>query len=110
MAAERFAVGGRWFGVVRAMGTWPWIVSDGLWERIEPLLPEWERRFRTRVASRSRTGQMLCGILFVLHTGVQWEHLPQELGFGSGMACWRRPRDWNEAGVCSSCMRYCWPS
>lgn len=42
---------------------------------------------------------MLCGILFVLHTGIQWEFLPQELGFGSGMTCWRRLRDWNEAGV-----------
>jgi hypothetical protein len=25
--------------------------------------------------------------------------LPQELGFGSGMTCWRRLRDWHEAGV-----------
>ena len=24
----------------------PWVVSDGLWERIEPLLPRRERRFR----------------------------------------------------------------
>ena len=42
---------------------------------------------------------MLCGILFVLYTGIRWEFLPQELGFGSGMTCWRRLRDWNEAGV-----------
>lgn len=35
----------------------------------------------------------------MLHTGIQWEYLPQELGFGSGMTCWRRLRDWNEAGV-----------
>ncbi|MDF9807234.1 transposase [Streptomyces sp. HB372] len=42
---------------------------------------------------------MLCGILFVLHTGIQWEYLPKELGFGSGMTCWRRLRDWNEADV-----------
>lgn len=27
---------------------------------------------------------------FVLHTGILWEHLPQELGFGSGMTCRRR--------------------
>ncbi|WP_435797135.1 hypothetical protein [Streptomyces albidoflavus] len=26
----------------------------------------------------------------MLHTGIQWEYLPQELGFGSGMMCWRR--------------------
>ncbi|GGU62732.1 hypothetical protein GCM10010259_61730 [Streptomyces daghestanicus] len=43
--------------------------------------------------------QALCGILFVLHTGIQWEYLPQELGFGSGMTCWRRLAAWNEAGV-----------
>ena len=42
---------------------------------------------------------MLCGILFVLYTGIPWEFLPQELGFGSGMTCWRRLRDWHEAGV-----------
>ncbi len=41
---------------------------------------------------------VLCGILYVLHTGIQWEHLPHDLGFSSGMTCWRRLRDWNEAG------------
>jgi len=41
----------------------------------------------------------MCGILFVLYTGIRWEFLPQELGFGSGMTCWRRLRDWNNAGV-----------
>jgi transposase len=43
--------------------------------------------------------KVLCGILFVLHTGIQWEFLPQELGFGSGMTCWRRLEEWNNAGV-----------
>nr|CUV48021.1 transposase [Ralstonia solanacearum] len=41
----------------------------------------------------------LNGILFVLQTGIPWEDLPQELGFGSGMTCWRRLRDWQAAGV-----------
>lgn len=45
---------------------------------------------------------MLCGILFVLYTGIRWEWLPAELGFGSGMTCWRRLRDWNAAGVWQS--------
>ncbi|EFE64874.1 LOW QUALITY PROTEIN: conserved hypothetical protein, partial [Streptomyces viridosporus ATCC 14672] len=40
-----------------------------------------------------------CGILFVPHTGIRREYLPQELGFGSGMACRRRPAAWNEAGA-----------
>jgi transposase len=41
----------------------------------------------------------LNGILFVLRTGIPWEELPQELGFGSGMTCWRRLRDWQASGV-----------
>ena len=41
----------------------------------------------------------LQGILFVLYTGIGWEDLPQELGFGSGMTCWRRLKRWSEAGV-----------
>ena len=40
-----------------------------------------------------------CGILFVLYTGIPWEFLPQELGFGSGMTCCRRLRDWHDAGL-----------
>jgi transposase len=37
--------------------------------------------------------------LFILRTGTQWEYLPQEMGCGSGMTCWRRLRDWHAAGV-----------
>ena len=76
----------------------PWIVSDELWSLIEPLLPEPGPKLvagRPRVPDR----QALCGILFVLHTGIQWEYLPQEMGCGSGMTCWRRLRDWQRAGV-----------
>jgi transposase len=43
--------------------------------------------------------QALDGIVFVLRTGIPWEDLPQELGFGSGLTCWRRLRDWQAAGV-----------
>ena len=68
----------------------PWVVSDGLWERIEPLLPRRERRFRYPGRKPLDDRQVLSGILFVLHTGIAWEHLPQELGFGCGMTCWRR--------------------
>lgn len=76
----------------------PWIVSDELWLLVEPLLPVPAPKLmpgRPRVPDR----QALCGTLFVLHTGIQWEYLPQELGFGSGMTCWRRLAAWNEAGV-----------
>lgn len=77
----------------------PWVVSDGLWERVEPLLPRRERRFRYPGRKPLDDRQVLSGILFVLHTGIGWEHLPQELGFGSGMTCWRRLHAWQEAGV-----------
>ncbi|WP_224756504.1 IS5 family transposase [Streptomyces sp. col6] len=81
------------------MGKSPWIVSDELWDRLEPLLSQRERRFRHPGRKPLPDRQVLCGILYVLHTGIQWEYLPRGLGFGSGMTCWRRLRDWNQAGV-----------
>ncbi len=66
----------------------PWIVPDGLWERIEPLLPVVPRRADHPGRKRLDDRKVLCGILFVLYTGIPWEFLPQELGFGSGMTCW----------------------
>jgi transposase len=77
----------------------PWIVSDGLWLRIEPVLPKRARRFRYPGRRPLDDRLVLQGILFVLHTGIGWEHLPQELGFGCGMTAWRRLRDWQQAGV-----------
>lgn len=41
----------------------------------------------------------LQGVLFVLHTGIQWEYLPQESRFNSGPTCWRRLAKWQEVGV-----------
>jgi transposase len=77
----------------------PWIVSDGLWERIEPLLPQVERNLRYPGRKRLDNRQVMCGILFVLYTAIPWEFLPQELGFGSGMTCWRRLAEWHDADV-----------
>jgi transposase len=85
--------------VVRKGQQPPWIVPDGLWERIAPLLPHRPRRFRYPGRKRLDDRRALCGILFVLHTGIPWEFLPQELGFGSGMTCWRRLDEWHAAGV-----------
>ncbi|MBM7864261.1 transposase [Lentzea nigeriaca] len=74
-------------------------MSDELWSRIEPLLPVVPRRADHPGRKRLDDRKVLCGILFVLYTGIPWEFLPQELGFGSGMTAWRRLRDWHQAGV-----------
>ena len=75
----------------------PWIVDDGLWELIAPLLPP--RPARAPGPRPVDDRRCLQGILFVLYTGIGWEDLPQELGFGSGMTCWRRLRRWTDAEV-----------
>ena len=74
------------------------LVPDERWETIEPLLPvepPKPKGGRPRVPDRA----CLTGIVFVLTTGIPWEHLPREMGCGSGMTCWRRPRDGQAAGV-----------
>ena len=76
------------------------LVTDELWHFIQPLLPPPKPR-RFRYPGRKPIGdrQALTGILFVLKTGIPWEYLPQEMGCGSGMTCWRRLERWRRAGV-----------
>ena len=74
------------------------LLPDELWEVIAPLLPPARPKpkgGRPPISDRAA----LTGILFVLRSGIPWEMLPQELGCGSGMTCWRRLRDWQAAGV-----------
>jgi transposase len=76
------------------------LVSDALWARVQPLLPP-------RPARRSRNpGRLplddrgaLAGIVYVLKTSVSWREVPREVTGCSGVTCWRRLRDWSEAGV-----------
>ena len=75
------------------------ILDDELWQIIEPLLPKKKRRFRYPGRKSLDDRAVLRGILFILKTGIAWEDLPQEMGCGSGMTCWRRLRDWQKAGV-----------
>src|SRR5918912_3888839 len=74
------------------------LVSDELWNAIAPLLPPAPPKpkgGRPRVPERAA----LTGIIFVLKSGIPWEMLPPEMGCGSGVTCWRRLRDWQQAGV-----------
>ena len=72
-----------------------------LWALVEPLLPPAKprrKRFPGRKPIDNR--KALTGILFVLKTGISWEDLPQEMGCGSGMTCWRRLQRPGRALVC----------
>jgi|SRR6516225_580768 len=74
------------------------LLPDELWEMIKPQIPPHPPRpkgGRPPVDDR----QALTGIIFILKTGIPWEYLPQEMGCGCGMTCWRRLRDWYRAGV-----------
>jgi transposase len=74
------------------------LVPEQLWQAIQPLLPTPPRRYGGRPRIDDRTA--LAGIISVLRAGVPWRLLPaKELGCGSGVTCWRRLRDWQQAGV-----------
>lgn len=75
------------------------LVSDELWELIQPLLPQKQRRFRFPGRKRIDDRAVLTGIIFVLKTGIPWEALPREMGCGCGMTCWRRLQQWQQQGV-----------
>jgi transposase len=76
------------------------LLPDDLWDLIQPLLPPPKpRRFRYPGRKPIDNRQALTGILFVLKTGIPWEDLPQEMGCGCGMTCWRRLQAWQHAGV-----------
>jgi transposase len=88
-----------WHFVDEVVMTEP-ILDDALWSLIQPLLPPPKPR-RTRYPGRKPLDDraVMAGILVVLESGIPWGQLPQEMGYGSGMSCWRRLRDWQQAGV-----------
>ncbi len=82
-----------------------WELSDSLWERIEPLLPQPKSRYRGRGKHRKQVGgrpaadrrKVMNGIVYILRTGCQWNALPTE--FGSGKTAHRYFQRWVRAGV-----------
>ncbi|MHA6627880.1 transposase [Pseudonocardia sichuanensis] len=70
------------------------VISDELWELIEPELPPPAgQRGRPRRDRR----QTLEAILWRYRTGCSWRDLPAE--FGSWQTQWKRHRRWVEEGV-----------
>ncbi|WP_344887036.1 IS5 family transposase [Streptosporangium longisporum] len=78
----------------------PDLVPNDLWERIAPLLPPHPPRRRHHPGRRPIDDRMaLADIVYVLRTGVAWRDVPASTIGCSGVTCWRRLRDWTEAGV-----------
>lgn len=73
------------------------LVTDELWELVEPILP---KHVPSPRGGKPRTPDRVCltGILFVLKTGIQWEDFPHEMGC-CGMTLWNRLDEWRRAGA-----------
>jgi len=74
------------------------LLPHGLWKEIEPLLP---RHTASPKGGRPPVSNRACltGIVFILKSGLPWNMLPQEMGCGSGVTCWRRLQEWTQAEV-----------
>jgi len=72
------------------------VLTDEQWEKIEPHIP---RAAKNPKGGRPWADDRKCleGILWVAKTGARWKDLPSE--FPSPATCWRRLRDWEQAGV-----------
>lgn len=76
------------------------LVSDALWRRVESLFPSPPPR-RVRFPGRKPLDyrKILTGIVFVLKTGINWEDLPAELGWGCGKSCKNYLKTWQATGI-----------
>lgn len=73
-----------------------WRIPDGLWERIEPLLPP-ERAHPKGGRPWMPARKAMDAIFYVLRTGCQWKALPRSIGAGSTVH--DRFQAWREVGV-----------
>ncbi|MBA4066888.1 MAG: hypothetical protein C0501_24915 [Isosphaera sp.] len=71
-------------------------LNDRLWERVRPLLPPPPPHPK---GGRPFADDRACfeGIVYLLGNGLRWRQIPG--CYPSGVTCWRRHRDWTEAGV-----------
>ncbi|MFD8565133.1 IS5 family transposase [Streptosporangium canum] len=78
----------------------PDLVPDDLWDRVAPLLPPHPSRRHRHPGRRPVDDRAaLAGIIYVLRKGVAWRDVPASVVGCSGVTCWRRLRDWTQAGV-----------
>jgi transposase len=72
------------------------LLTDELWERVAPFLPQVAP---CPEGGRPRASDRECfeGIVWILRSGARWRDLPDR--FPSPITCWRRHRDWTAAGV-----------
>jgi transposase len=74
------------------------LLSDELWEQVEPLLPKHKRSpkgGREPVEDR----KAMAGILFILESGSPWRMVPKEEQYASASTCWRRMQKWTKLKV-----------
>ena len=74
-----------------------WEVPDGLWKKIERILPK-EKPIGSRGRPSLPNRQVLNGILFVLRSGCQWKGLKKEW-YGASSSLHARFQAWNKAGL-----------
>jgi transposase len=76
------------------------LISDALWERIEPLLPVRQKKEHPLGCHRQRIPdrEVLNGIFFVLRTGCQWKAL-DATGLCKGSTAHSRFQEWEREGL-----------
>lgn len=75
-------------------------LTDELWDALAPHLPQRPRHNPRGGRPWSDDKGCLRGILYLLREGCKWQSIPgQALDCPSGSTCWRRFRDWTDAGV-----------
>lgn len=82
-----------------------WTVSDAMWSKVEPLIPERKREKGRKYLRRPGGGRkpleprkVFEGIVYVLRTGCQWKALPEER-FGSASSIHKYFQTWKHQGV-----------
>jgi transposase len=69
---------------------------DELWERVRHLLPPRPPAITGRPRVEDKAA--FAGVVHILRSGGRWQDLT-DTAFPSGSTCWRRHKEWTEAGV-----------